>query len=49
MRTILSSFLVFSLLFAVGCGKDSQDQSREGLRGTITVSGAWALYPMVVR
>ena len=49
MRTIVSSFLVFSLLFVAGCRKEPQEQSREELRGTITVSGAWALYPMVVR
>jgi len=49
MRKILSSFLVISLLFTVGCRKKPQDQSKEELKGTITMSGAWALYPMVVK
>jgi phosphate transport system substrate-binding protein len=31
-----------------GCG-DSSGQREGGLSGTLTISGAWALYPMVVR
>jgi len=49
MKRILSTLLVVSLLFAVGCGKESPEQSKGKLNGTITLSGAWALYPMVVK
>ena len=49
MKKILSSLIIFSLLFAVGCRKEPQEQSKEQLQGTITLSGAWALYPMVVK
>lgn len=49
MKNILSSLLVVSFLFAVGCRKEPQEQSKEQLQGTITLSGAWALYPMVVK
>jgi phosphate transport system substrate-binding protein len=52
--------LVFSLFFALslgvlGCGQQgAQEDSQPGLasshlQGTIRVSGAWALYPMMVR
>jgi len=50
MRRILSSFLVISFLFAVGCRKKPQEDLKgKQLQGTITMSGAWALYPMVVK
>jgi phosphate transport system substrate-binding protein len=49
MKKILSSLLIFTLLFVVGCRKEPQEQSKEQLEGTITLSGAWALYPMVVK
>lgn len=49
MRRILSSFLVISLLFAFGCKKKPHEQPKEELKGVITMSGAWALYPMVVK
>jgi phosphate transport system substrate-binding protein len=49
MKRVVSYLLVVSLLFAVGCRKEPQDQSKEQLNGTITMSGAWALYPMVVK
>lgn len=50
MGKALSLFLTLSLLVGViGCG-GRQDSSTEGeLRGTITVSGAWALYPLMVQ
>lgn len=42
--------LVVSLLFAAGCQKKTQEQLGEkGWEGTITMSGAWALYPMAVK
>lgn len=50
MKKILSSLLIVSLLFAVGCRKKNrEDLEGKQLQGTITLSGAWALYPMVVR
>jgi phosphate transport system substrate-binding protein len=50
MKRIISCVLVISLLFASGCGKKDESDSQTGqLQGTITLSGAWALYPMVVK
>ncbi len=50
MKKILSSLLIVSLLFAVGCReKNREDLEGKQLQGTMTLSGAWALYPMVVR
>lgn len=39
--------LVLSLYFLYGC--NSQPEKEKGGQGTIKVSGAWALYPMMVR
>lgn len=50
MRKLLKCLLLISLLFAAGCQKKTGEQSREEeLQGTISISGAWALYPMVVK
>ena len=50
MKKLLSCLLLIGLLFNAGCQKKPQDQSgEEELKGTVTVSGAWALYPMVVK
>jgi phosphate transport system substrate-binding protein len=50
MRKLLSCLLLISLLFDAGCQKKPREQSgEEELKGTVTVSGAWALYPMVVK
>jgi phosphate transport system substrate-binding protein len=50
MRKLLSSLLLIGLLLGVGCQKRTGEQSGEKeLEGTITISGAWALYPMVVK
>jgi phosphate transport system substrate-binding protein len=50
MRKLLSCLLLISLLFAAGCQKKTTEPSgEEELKGTITISGAWALYPMVVK
>ncbi|MBN1765980.1 MAG: PstS family phosphate ABC transporter substrate-binding protein [Sedimentisphaerales bacterium] len=51
MKLIVSLGLVFLFLF-VGCQKDTrvaQKNQEKVLKGTITLSGAWALYPMVVK
>lgn len=48
-RTGLFFFLVLALLVS-GCGRsETPAQGEGGWQGTITVSGAWALYPMMVR
>lgn len=53
IETILSALLILSLLITlVGCGQSASGQSAASgsdLQGTITVSGAWALYPLMVR
>ena len=52
-RNVLAMLLSLVLVATVGtCGQPAlrQDTSGEGgLQGTITVSGAWALYPLMVR
>lgn len=46
---VLVPIIIFTM-FASGCSKSSDEsQSATDLQGTITISGAWALYPMVVR
>jgi phosphate transport system substrate-binding protein len=48
-RTILLTLLILALVIT-GCGQPAVGAQGEGmLAGTITVSGAWALYPMMVR
>jgi phosphate transport system substrate-binding protein len=50
MKKLLSCLLLASFLFAAGCQKKTDEQSgEEELQGTITISGAWALYPMTVK
>ncbi len=47
-RTILFSLLVVALL-VTGCAQPDTSGQGGTLQGTITISGAWALYPMMVR
>lgn len=49
MRKILSTLLVFGLLFIPACQRKTEKVGEKELEGTITMSGAWALYPMAVR
>jgi len=50
MKKITISALAVAVLLWAGCGKKArQDSQTDQLQGTITVSGAWALYPMVVK
>ncbi len=52
MKRTLSVLLILGLsglLFAPGCRKRQADRPGDDLKGTITISGAWALYPMVVK
>jgi len=50
MKSVISFALIIGVLFAAGCGKkEESDSQTDQLQGTITLSGAWALYPMVVK
>lgn len=53
VEATLSALLILSLLITlVGCGQSASGQtvaSGSDLQGTITISGAWALYPLMVR
>jgi phosphate transport system substrate-binding protein len=49
LKTPWTLMLILALLIA-GCGPSGTPSQGEGqLQGTITISGAWALYPMMVR
>lgn len=45
----LTGCLAAALIASAGCSKKPDVAGRAGLTGTITISGAWALYPMVVK
>ncbi|HQE92374.1 MAG TPA: substrate-binding domain-containing protein [Anaerolineae bacterium] len=45
---VFAAVMVMSLLFG-GCSKTDHPGDDEKLSGTLTISGAWALYPMVVQ
>ena len=50
MRKIFTSLLIVGVLSVAGCQKETKPEQQEfGLEGTITMSGAWALYPMAVK
>lgn len=46
---ILSSLLVISLLVGLGVSASGAEKKVKPLKGTVTLSGAWALYPMAVK
>lgn len=46
---VFTILLVFEVLLASACGKPSPAVERNDLQGVITVSGAFALYPMMQR
>lgn len=48
MRNSLNVLLIASLLALAACRSDNQAKEGE-LTGTITISGAWALYPMAIK
>jgi len=48
MKKIIS--VMIAMFFCLGLGIDSSHAgAKKDLKGTITISGAWALYPMVVK
>ncbi|OGW75128.1 MAG: phosphate ABC transporter substrate-binding protein [Omnitrophica bacterium RBG_13_46_9] len=49
MRRILSSLLVAGMIFTAGVQEVPAEKEKKDLKGVIAISGAWALYPMVVR
>ena len=51
-KTLLAVLALALPIAAVGCGQPASGQvaaSEGSLEGTITISGAWALYPLMVR
>ncbi len=48
-QRVIISILSVALIFSAGCGKQSTGTKTTELSGTITMSGAWALYPMAVK
>jgi phosphate transport system substrate-binding protein len=49
---LLMGLAIALLLSAAGCGRGATQPgggAQDGPRGTITISGAWALYPLMVR
>lgn len=49
MRKKLNNLLAISLLLGIGIQTSQAEVKEEELKGTITLSGAWALYPMAVK
>jgi phosphate transport system substrate-binding protein len=52
LATSLLSLAILSSLLPAGCGPSTDNKpttSPKGRQGTIRISGAWALYPMMVR
>ncbi len=47
---IILAILIFPILIITSCNQSNPpSQSETGYKGTITISGAWALYPMMIR
>lgn len=50
MKKVLVGLFLIGFLFVVGCKNDTKGKPNgDELSGTITMSGAWALYPMAVK
>lgn len=50
MRRVIIAVVIAAVLPAGGCDRKQADNGESGkLSGTITMSGAWALYPMAVK
>lgn len=48
-RTITFLSAICILMMSVSCGKKQHPQTKDGLTGSITISGAFALYPLAVK
>ncbi|MBO7494160.1 MAG: PstS family phosphate ABC transporter substrate-binding protein [Bacteroidales bacterium] len=48
-RTITFLLAISILMMCVSCGKKQHPQTKDGLTGSITISGAFALYPLAVK
>lgn len=48
-RTITFLLAISILVMCVSCGKKQNPQTKDGLSGSITISGAFALYPLAVK
>jgi phosphate transport system substrate-binding protein len=49
MKKIIWGLLVLHLLLAPACSQEEQTSSEGDVTGKMTISGAWALYPMAVK
>lgn len=49
MKKLLGVFLTLGLVLLGSCKKSQEQIGQSELKGKITISGAWALYPMVVQ
>jgi len=49
MRKILNSLLIVTLFLGIGIQPSQTEVKEQELKGTITMSGAWALYPLAVK
>ncbi len=49
MKKVLVIALLVSIFFLMGMGHTPAQEPQPQLQGTISISGAWALYPMVVK
>jgi len=48
-RNGLIGCLVIAIIFITGCSKPQENANQKSMQGTITISGAFALYPMTVK
>lgn len=49
MKRLFWGLCLAGFLFSLGCGRKPDSSSDREFKGTISVSGAWALYPMAVK
>lgn len=49
MNKVIGLLLAVGVMVAAGCAKKQDAEAPAGLSGKVTISGAWALYPMVVK
>jgi len=49
MNKVTGLLLAVGMLITAGCSKQKAPAAPEGLSGKVSISGAWALYPMMVK